>query len=222
MKLKYYLRGLGIGIIVTTIILAVSFSKREVEISDEEIIERALQLGMVMQEDMEEPQTETESQTDTELEPQTESQTDTEIEPQAEEQAGTESLAGMEPQAGTQTQPGEEQQAGTQTQSGTEPQTGTQTQPGAGEILSDAAGNDGGQGTAENYRLVIRAGDVCRVICENLEENGVVSDAEALREYLSEAGYASNIRAGEYDIPYGASHEEILQILKAGPLKLNN
>ena len=47
MKLKYYLRGLGIGIIVTTVILAVSFSKKEIKMSDEEIMARAAQLGMV-------------------------------------------------------------------------------------------------------------------------------------------------------------------------------
>ena len=44
MKLKYYLRGLGIGIIVTTVILAVSFSKKEIKMSDEEIMARAAQL----------------------------------------------------------------------------------------------------------------------------------------------------------------------------------
>ena len=60
MKLKYYLRGLGIGIIVTTVILAVSFSKKEIKMSDEEIMARAAQLGMVMQE------TETTEQGDTE------------------------------------------------------------------------------------------------------------------------------------------------------------
>ena len=64
MKLKYYLRGMGIGIIVTTIILAISFSQREVEISDAEIISRAVELGMVMQEEDSEPteMMETESQ----------------------------------------------------------------------------------------------------------------------------------------------------------------
>lgn len=49
-KLKYYLRGLGIGIIVTTLILMISFSRREVSISDEEVMARAAQLGMVMAE----------------------------------------------------------------------------------------------------------------------------------------------------------------------------
>ena len=48
MKLKYYLRGLAVGILVTTIILAISFSQKEKELSDQEVINRAKQLGMVM------------------------------------------------------------------------------------------------------------------------------------------------------------------------------
>ena len=51
MKLKYYLRGLGIGIIVTTIVLAIVFSKNKKVMSDDEVIERATQLGMIMPED---------------------------------------------------------------------------------------------------------------------------------------------------------------------------
>lgn len=50
MKLKYYLRGIGTGMIVTTLLLAFSFSHREAEISDEEVMERAAALGMVMAE----------------------------------------------------------------------------------------------------------------------------------------------------------------------------
>lgn len=51
MKLKYYLRGLGIGIIVTTIILMISFSQRDNDVSDDYVIERAKELGMVMPEE---------------------------------------------------------------------------------------------------------------------------------------------------------------------------
>ena len=39
MKLKYYLRGLGIGIIVTTIILVSCFSMQKPKMTDEQIIE---------------------------------------------------------------------------------------------------------------------------------------------------------------------------------------
>ena len=45
MKLKYYLRGLGIGIIVTAIIM--SFIKKPEELTDAEIKARAAMLGMV-------------------------------------------------------------------------------------------------------------------------------------------------------------------------------
>lgn len=51
MRLKYYLRGLGIGIMVTTVVLAISFAKHCNTMSDAEIIARAKELGMVMRED---------------------------------------------------------------------------------------------------------------------------------------------------------------------------
>ena len=46
MKLKYYLRGLGIGIVVTTLVLGIVLGKKE-HLTDAEIRERAVQLGMV-------------------------------------------------------------------------------------------------------------------------------------------------------------------------------
>lgn len=46
MKLKYYLRTLGIGIVVTALLMGISINKQN-KITDEEIRERAKQLGMV-------------------------------------------------------------------------------------------------------------------------------------------------------------------------------
>ncbi|MEZ3426119.1 MAG: hypothetical protein K1W13_01760, partial [Lachnospiraceae bacterium] len=45
MKLKYYLRGLGIGILVTVLLLTITSGKRGT-MTDEEIKERARALGM--------------------------------------------------------------------------------------------------------------------------------------------------------------------------------
>lgn len=47
MKLKYYLRGLGIGILVTAAILTIVYHTKE-SMSDSQIMKRAAQLGMVM------------------------------------------------------------------------------------------------------------------------------------------------------------------------------
>ena len=61
MKLKYYLRGLGIGIIVTTIILGSCFSMQKPKMTDAQIIEKASQLGMIMPEQDSAVDTETET-----------------------------------------------------------------------------------------------------------------------------------------------------------------
>jgi hypothetical protein len=49
MKLKYYMRGLGMGIVLTTLILTIGKSKET--LSDEEIMKRAAELGMVLDEE---------------------------------------------------------------------------------------------------------------------------------------------------------------------------
>ena len=46
MKLKYYLRGMGIGIILTAIVMGFALGGRGASLSDSEIIERARALGM--------------------------------------------------------------------------------------------------------------------------------------------------------------------------------
>lgn len=63
MKLKYYLRGLGVGIICTAIIMGIALSGKEKEkLTDAEIIERARLLGMVMEEKQEETPNDTNDQ----------------------------------------------------------------------------------------------------------------------------------------------------------------
>lgn len=47
MNLKYYLRGLGLGIVITAIIMGIATKGRKEVLTDEEIITRAESLGMV-------------------------------------------------------------------------------------------------------------------------------------------------------------------------------
>ena len=48
MKRKYYLRGLGLGILITALVFIIAGPK---ELSDEDIIKRAEELGYVKNED---------------------------------------------------------------------------------------------------------------------------------------------------------------------------
>jgi len=157
---------------------------------------RAAQLGMVMQE------TETTEQGDTEQDPDgTDTGAKTEV---VTEQTASELL--------------EERTAAEETAQNTE----AAAEDVAAEAQENSANTDEetqAQHPSGVYRLVIQKGDVCRIVCEKLAENGVISDAETFRQYLSQIGYASNMRVGNYDIPYGLSNEEIAKILQAGPLE---
>lgn len=206
MKLKYYLRGLGIGIIVTTIVLAISFSQKEVELSDEEIIARATQLGMVMQEEETDTANTTQTEETTTQEEETETQTE-ETTTQAEETTTQTEGMTLQTDDSVQTDTAQQEEANI-------PETEAEQ-----DVADDTVDGTGEPVTGEGYRLVIKKGDVCRVVCENLAANGVISDAEGFRKYLFEIGYASNMSVGEYDIPYGLTQEEVAEILKAGPIE---
>lgn len=52
MKLKYYLRGVGIGIIFATLVMTVSSFVHKYNITDEYIIKEARKLGMVMKDEL--------------------------------------------------------------------------------------------------------------------------------------------------------------------------
>ena len=79
MKLKYYLRGLGIGIIVTTIILVSCFSMQKPKMTDAQIMEKASQLGMIMPEQDSAVDAETETTEPEETQQKNEQQVATEV-----------------------------------------------------------------------------------------------------------------------------------------------
>ena len=185
MKLKYYLRGLGIGIIITTIVLMIAYSGRKTEVTDTEIIARAEALGMVMKEDPLFSNSESHKNSEAVMDSEVTTGQNTEKESEVE----TESVPETETEILTENE----------TEATVVPET---------EVVS----------SGDTYRLVIPAGSYPRLICNELQDNGVIEDAAALRKYLADVGYATSISVGEYDIPYGATNDEVYQILKAGPL----
>lgn len=179
MKLKYYLRGLGTGILVTTIILSIAHFGDKAELTDEEIRVRAEALGMVMQEDKLFPNANKNENTES-----TENKADTERETEFTE--STENKANTELPSDGEVKPENEE-----------------------EIVDER----------EKYQLHILSGMIPSQICGELQEQGVIENASSLHQYITDMGYATSIIAGEYLIPYGASDEEIYQILKKGPIQ---
>ena len=203
MKLKYYLRGLAVGILVTTIILAISFSQTKKELSDQEVINRAKQLGMVMADSGKIEDYREDTQTET---------------GQSEQGETEENVTGD-------TQNGAEDNEGVTGDNGTvKGDNGTVTGDNEGGIGDNEGGTaangtgteDAGSDTeGKMVTFVISKGQFGRQISESLKKEGLGDDAEAFMKYLGETGKSEEILPGTYEIPMGSTYEEIVKILLA-------
>ena len=188
MKLKYYLRGLGIGMAVTALILGISFSGRQGQeaqtLTDEQIRERASELGMVDSSELTLAALQNSAQPQTTMEPEVteESETMTEPEATAELETATEPKATAEPEMTTKPEATEEPELITAPEQ-------SQT------TITIKKGSD--------------SGSVSRV----LYEAGLVENAKAFDNYLCNNGYSRSINPGIYEIAPGTSEEEIAKII---------
>lgn len=188
MKLKYYLRGLGIGILVTTVILSLAGVGRK-NMTDEEVVKRAKELGMV------------ESTLLSDLPDQTKTDevrpTEPEISLQPETSEPEESASTPEtPVAPEETPVAPEETPMAPEETPVSPEDGNPDIP-AGETVT----------------LVIGRGESSTTVSKNLKKAGIVEDAAAFDRFLCNNGYDKKIITGTYEIPYGASEEEIAKII---------
>lgn len=65
----------------------------------------------------------------------------------------------------------------------------------------------------ENISITIDDDDYSSTVAEKLAEAGLVSSAEEFDSYINESGKSSSIQSGTFQIPSGATFEEILEII---------
>ena len=65
----------------------------------------------------------------------------------------------------------------------------------------------------EKVKFTIKSGTGSRAVCNQLAEAGLIEDAAAFDQYLIDSGYSKRISAGNFEIPVGASDEEIAKII---------
>lgn len=229
MRLKYFLRGLGIGIVVTTIILAISHNACR-RMSDSEVIERAKELGMAYTTAAQENSTEsaadtTEPETDT-TEPVTtgqESPTDTEAGSTAETESSETSTTVQETTTGiretttqqeTTTQETTTQET-TATRAAQESTTETTHEASATEAETTQAENESTEteaSTVITYTLTIASGMSSNTVCDILKKNGIIADSGDFDRFLVSNGYADRIRVGSFEVNSGMSYDELAAV----------
>ncbi len=191
MKLKYYLRGMGVGIIVTTVILMIIFSFHKQEtLSDDQIRERAAALGMVMADEASDSGKLSDTLTD-----------DTPDTAADQNGADDQKTSDENPDENS-------DQNAVRTPSATKPQTNKEdtTDDKSGTKKNDVE-------TVEQVELSIVGGEYSDAVSKKLKRAGLIEDADDFNKYLSEGGYDSLIQPGTYVIPKGADYDTIIKMI---------
>lgn len=152
MKLKYYLRGFGLGIILTAVIMIIVTHSNRNNLSNAEIINKAESLGMVM------------------------------------------------PDESSKTK--DTNKGSTIKQQIKDEETNQTTTPEPAE-----------QPLQEFVSVVIQRGEVSDTIAAKLQQAGLVQDAKVFNKYLTDNKFDGNLLTGTFNIPKGATQEEIAKIL---------
>lgn len=214
MKLKYYLRGLGIGVIVTALLMGIALSGRKETLTDDEIRQRALELGMsddtaVLSDALlPEGEAAANNQEDIEAEPEEAKQEVSEPEvPEPETVQPEPEAAGEEPD--------ESETAGKEEPDESEEAEAEKNKPkDADETSSEAQPDETGTITAgESITITVDSGDGSKTVANKLQEAGVIADATAFDLYLCQNGYDKRIAAGTHEIKAGATEAEIAEAL---------
>ena len=202
MKLKYYLRGLGIGMAVTALILGISFSGRQGQeaqtLTDEQIRERASELGMVDSSEL----------TLAALASSAAQTPEATIEPEAaaEPETTTEPEATAEPKMTTEPEATAEPETTTEPEATAEPKMTTEPEATAEPELITAP-------EQSQTTITIKKGSDSGSVSRMLYEAGLVENAKAFDNYLCNNGYSRSINPGIYEIAPGTSEEEIAKII---------
>ena len=207
MRMRYYLRGLGIGIVVTALLMGFTKGGQKETLTDAEIVERAKSLGMVESSvlsadlgDKEDISVNDISEADQqEVMPETEPET-------------ADNTEQTEPETTDNTEQSKPETADDTEQ--TEPETANNTEQSKPDKETEADNPEKvGTVTGNRYVVTIYSGDGSRTVANRLEEMGVIEDAEEFDRYLCQNGYDKRLTTGNHEINAGADEKEIAEAL---------
>lgn len=231
MNLKYYLRGLGLGIVMTAIIMGIATHGKDKSLTEEEIIEKAKTLGMIEEDQLEEYLEEARAETEERVRKEISEETAAAL---AEESRRTEAPAGQEGAEGQEAaasdgtadiqEPGERQNS-TGGQGRTEAADGTvqaedvqrgpdgRTYPAGDDAAAADDATEPEEDLAQEIIFTIKKGETPYSIGKRLEEEGLLPEDANFDRFLVDNGYDMKVVASEYHIPIDADMETIAKII---------
>lgn len=187
MKLKYYLRGLGTGILFASIVLTIAYSYRT---TDSKIKEQAKDLGMVYPNEIESGD-------------------------ETDESDGMETLESNTQEKQTSEEQTSEKQT-SETQSSSEENTDDRTETTTTEPQTDETETTTSSDDNVSCTVTVTSRTTSYDVARQLESGGIIEDADDFDDYLCDNGYAYRIQNGKYTITKGMNYKEMAEIITTG------
>lgn len=206
MNLKYYLRGLGVGVIVTALIMGISLNGKKESLSDEEIRERASKLGMVEESTLTHDVLSAVSPDPAEKKQEAEPT----LKPAPPKEEAMPSPLDEEPAASAQ------EEEATPSPLMQEPTASPQEEePTPSPLAEEPTASPETESISEEDTVTIRvnSGESSYTVCTKLQEAGLIESASEFDRYLYESGYDRRISIGTHQIPKNADRDQIARIL---------
>ena len=212
MRLKYYLRGLGIGIVVTAVIMGVSAERQKPVMTDEQIIARAKELGMVEQEGIL-----AEIAGESAAGNQTETPKREEAKAEAPKQEEAKSEAPKQEEAKSEAPKQEEAKAEAPKQEEAKSEAPKQEEAKAETPKTETSDQETPKPeTVQKTSSVVVSiypGEGSYTVSRKLAALGLVESADIYDKFLCQNGYDKKLCTGNYTITEGATADEIARIL---------
>lgn len=218
MKKKYYMRGLGVGIIVTALILMLGLFLSGVPMTDAAIKRRARALGMV---DSTEASGDASSRTLKELQEEKQKKTSSDAKTttttSSDGDVTTTTTKTFDP-----TQKKDDGKSSSTNQKSSEnsdddkaasksSKTDSDKSKSVSSSKSDKNTKDSAQ--TKNVSITIQGGDSSLSVGKKLQNAGLISSASTFNDYLEQNGYDHIIHTGTYSISKGSSYKEIAEAI---------
>ncbi len=203
MNLKYYLRGLGLGIIVTALIMGIAGSKKTA-MSDAEIRARAEAMGMTDNSDVLTENTADSSKIKKGPKTDTTEQTAATVKNSTAVKASASTSKTSLPNTSSNT-------SSSKTSSPKTSSAVVETSSQTSETAASKTVTETSKAADTGNKISIVSGDSSYSVAKKLKDVGLISSASAYDSYLCSNGYDKKIRTGTYSIPSGASQQQIAE-----------
>lgn len=190
--MKKYLRGLGVGIVVTAFILSITGANKNEKLTDIQIIQKAQELGMVTEDEY--------NSVNSEL-----------SDVKANINDLKSKLENVDESQNTQ-ENSSDAQADQNTETAIEDTSNT-TESTSNNVTTQETNIDGSVSETTTVNFDIIPGMGSESVAKLLEQKGIIDSASEFNNYIVDTGNANNLQVGEYNVTTGDSYDTILDKL---------